>query len=523
MLRFAQYNSDELTFARDGVDLVISVNGESDTLTITKQFEGQIYAPGLPALEAQYGISEIVFANGEAWDLIDLAKAVETHTSGNDSIEGTRTIDFLDGGAGDDTLHGGMEGDVYAFGTGDGDDVIYDQQNYLYVDTPDIVKFKEGITLDDVTFTRNGSSSNLVVELNGTSDTLTVEGQFDAIYTGIYGTQWYTRVEGFMFDDGSSVAWTEVMERVLESGRTEGNDTIYGFNWEDVLDGGEGDDFLSGGNESDTYIFGHGYGEDTILEGRSNILSGSDDTLRFLPGVTPEEITFTRDGSSTDITINLDDDSSVTIEDQFGLIVGLGYYEFNRIENFVFVDSTEWSYEDLRQNILDYFSTSGNDTIYGFNFRDDTIIGGEGDDFMSGDLFSDTYVYNVDDGDDTINDGYDFWEADTDTLILGEGITPAMMQLERTEWHHGDLQISFDGEDGSILLKNQFFGKEGVEQIIFDDTTVWEQDDLRLAYLEQHSTSGNDTIYGFGGIADTIEGGLGNDSIDGLGGGGDTI
>ena len=46
---------------------------------------------------------------------------------------------------------------------------------------------------------------------------------------------------------------------------------------------------MSGGNGDDTYVFGLGYGHDTIYDGESNILSGTDDTVLFKDSVTLEQ------------------------------------------------------------------------------------------------------------------------------------------------------------------------------------------------------------------------------------------
>ena len=56
-----------------------------------------------------------------------------------------------------------------------------------------------------------------------------------------------------------------------------GNDTINGGNGDDILDGGTGNDWLYGGNGNDTYIFGKGYGNDTIEDwGGSSLVKFTD-------------------------------------------------------------------------------------------------------------------------------------------------------------------------------------------------------------------------------------------------------
>jgi len=65
-----------------------------------------------------------------------------------------------------------------------------------------------------------------------------------------------------------------------------GNDYLYGNDGDDVLDGGTGNDYLCGGNGNDTYIFGKGYGNDTIEDW------GGSSTVTF------------KDISSDDVTVS---------------------------------------------------------------------------------------------------------------------------------------------------------------------------------------------------------------------------
>src|SRR4051812_16548359 len=84
---------------------------------------------------------------------------------------------------------------------------------------------------------------------------------------------------------------------------TDGNDVIYGFDYADVLDGGKGDDYISGGNDVDTYIFGRGYGHDIIEDHLTMILSGGDDSVVFKADVAPGDVSFHRVADSDDLQI----------------------------------------------------------------------------------------------------------------------------------------------------------------------------------------------------------------------------
>lgn len=98
---------------------------------------------------------------------------------------------------------------------------------------------------------------------------------------------------------------------------TDGDDTIYGFSYEDVLDGGAGDDYLSGGNENDQYIFNVGYGHDTIQENMTRIYSGQTDTVAFGSDVQLDQVTFERIGNGQDLVIGISPADALTIMNQF--------------------------------------------------------------------------------------------------------------------------------------------------------------------------------------------------------------
>src|SRR6185437_4639240 len=186
-----------------------------------------------------------------------------------------------------------------------------------------------------------------------------------------------------------------------------------------------------------------------------------------------------------------------------------------------FDDGTVWTQDTMRLMLLAQASTSGNDTIDGFN-TNDVITGGRGDDTLSGGAGDDTYIYNRGDGNDTIIEGPAGNFSDNDTLIL-HGIAPGEVSLVRNDI---DLTLVFAesspgaGDGGSIHLTNELddFFAQGVDQIVFDDGTTWTQADLRVMLLAQESTDGNDTITGFN-TNDIITGGKGDDTL--IGGAGD--
>ena len=132
-----------------------------------------------------------------------------------------------------------------------------------------------------------------------------------------------------------------------------GNDTIYGYSGNDILDGGAGDDILYGGYDNDTYIFGRGYGHDTIDEQNKNSLN---DKVRFKDGITADDIEISREGDDMILTVR-DTGDSLRIVKQYSS----SYY---RIETFEFADGTvaEVDLSKCEFNIL-VEGTSYEDTI----------------------------------------------------------------------------------------------------------------------------------------------------------------
>lgn len=126
---------------------------------------------------------------------------------------------------------------------------------------------------------------------------------------------------------------------------------------------------------------------------------------------------------------------------------------------------------------------------------DDTLIGGDLNDTLSGEDGQDSIVGGL--GDDSIDAG------DGDDIVLGEAGNDSVQG--------GDGDDTIDGGDGDDSLR----GHDG-EDLIDGGTG----DDLILADLGDDSVTGgddNDTVFGGGG-ADTLDGALGDDIVNGQGG-----
>jgi Ca2+-binding RTX toxin-like protein len=286
---------------------------------------------------------------------------------GNDTLNGdwyqvlgSEGADTIDGGPGNDTLKGGLRNDTYLFGRGYGVDTISDYDTTS--GNMDTLKFVSDVSRSDVEITRNGNT--LVFKIKGTTDQLLVPS---GIMKGAYSVE---RVE---FGDGI-VLTTDEMTTISEEIRgTSGNDTlngssitdrIYGeagndtvngdhgsdlleggagsdslyggmgsdllrgglgsdtlngdwyqvLGWEgaDTLDGGPGNDTLSGGLRNDTYLFGRGYGVDTISD--YDTTAGNSDKVKLLD-LNPIDLIFVNNSNNLNIQINNSSDL-ITVQNQ---------------------------------------------------------------------------------------------------------------------------------------------------------------------------------------------------------------
>ncbi|WP_337660613.1 calcium-binding protein [Anderseniella sp. Alg231-50] len=560
-LRLVDLNPEDVTLARNGVDLVVTVTATGETITVQNQYTTPDFAQSGRQVSANWGIEDIQFADGSIFEAVEIGEAVGRGVDGQDDIlDGTAFDDQLNGGTGNDTLRGGDGGDMYVFGLGSGHDIIEDQMLNPFNDRQDLLVLTDGLSLDDMQFTRIADSDDLTITFTtpgAENDSLTLVGQF-AYSTYGYDNEYALdqRIEAFASNQDAPVDWGTVQQWVIEDYTTSGDDLIYGYGTGDLFSASAGNDWMSGGDSGDIYQFGYGSGHDTIEDNQLyqeillNILPGSqalgsDDYLAFGAGITAADVTFSGVEGTRDLLISIDDDPNVAgasdtilITDQFnGLRIDLfslfGIAWFDRVEQFVFSDGTVLTWED----VLDIVTTGdANDNSLVGDHRADTLIGNGGNDYLSGGDDGDTYVYNLGDGNDVIEDNqYDVITTAADKLQFGAGITSSDVSFS---FGATDNDVLVSLSDGStITLTNQLLGynsyifdiiwSDRIETLEFTDaqgqvvdSIGW--DAIMTTLVTQQQTAGDDTIYGIDSQYDTwsdvIDAGEGNDTVFGRGG-----
>ncbi|MCL5762035.1 calcium-binding protein, partial [Neisseria meningitidis] len=306
------------------------------------------------------------------------------------------------------------------------------------------------------------------------------------------------------------------------------NVSLYGNDGNDTLIGGAGNDYLEGGSGSDTYVFGKGFGQDTVYN--YDYATGRKDIIRFTDGITADMLTFTREGNHLLIKAK-DDSGQVTVQSYFQND-GSGAYRIDEIhfDNGKVLDvatvkklvqqSTDGSdrlYAYQSGNTLngglgdDYlygadgddllngdagndsiYSGNGNDTLdggegndalYGYNGNDvlnggegndhlngedgnDTLIGGAGNDYLEGGSGSDTYVFGEGFGQDTV---YNYHvDKNSDTMHF-KGFKAADVHFIRSG---SDLVLSASEQD-NVRISGFFYGENHrVDTFVFDDAAI---------------------------------------------------
>lgn len=429
---------------------------------------------------------------------------------------------------------GALPGDTtIVFGPGYGEDTAFLPN--ARPDSNDTIRLAAGLTPADVKLVRVGD--DLELRLPASGDSLRVRGWFRDFVNPLTGVRVVNpyRIETIEFEDGTRWGPDRVLTEVLigtagsdrlagyatddlVEGR-EGADELLGGDGNDVLDGGPGNDYLFDEAGADVVRFGRGDGADVYERGYADELST--DTIEFKAGLDPADIIVRRAGDGYAFTIG-DTGDALRVGSPFALEARFG-------------DGTAWTFDDIKSQAV--LGTTADDMLVGFDNRADRLEGRSGNDLLLGGAGDDTYVYNLGDGADVIDDA----AGGLDTLSFGPGITLDDLTLASNGL---DLVIGTTIDSGEVrvrrgLLEN-FNGSmpNAIERIAFDDGTFLSRDGI-LARVDRvvlpgdifgtefddvlqgneldnqiFALEGNDLAFGGAGD-DTIDGGAGDDELYG--------
>lgn len=459
--------------------------------------------------------------------------------AGDDKLHGDDGADTLYGGDGNDQLYGGLGDDTLSGGAGNdklegagGDDVYhYSGGVDTFMDnggtSGDAIYLAPGFTSGQVRYHKVGYDFEIFFDLE---NRIVMKDFF--VSTG-------NRIETLYFDGGPTVDLTAVTTVSQgDSGNnslngSSGNDLLFGYEGNDTLNGNNGNDTLFGGLGNDR-LNGHagddtlngGAGDDTMygagdndtyiyLSGHDTIIENAGTDILILPaGYTAEDLTFTRDVSTTSGTvsrhlhIHLGGSNIITLDQQ---LFSASY----QVETLRFADNSTLDLTTVRPTAYgsdsgqtihgialaamedDIIYALGGDDIVNGNNGDDTIYGGSGNDSLYGGAGHDT-LYG-EDGDDTLDAG-----AGDDILYGGEGNNFLRGYSGNNTMYAGSGDDTLYGHSGNDLYYYEsgmdYFREEsggGTDRIIItSDVTI---NDISTSRSGNHANividSGVDEIY----------------------------
>ncbi len=432
---------------------------------VVEDRDGRRRATGTPAADMLYGgAGEDTLRAGAGDDVL-------VGGNGSDALFGESGNDRLSGGAGNDRLAGGPGDDEYRFELAHGQDVVLESGADAGTNR---IALGSGITPADLLVMRN--ESDLVLVNHTTSDRITLSGWFTAPSVPVAqvqfsdGTVWDATYLSAAAQDVSTAAQYIIGSAGDDTlGGGAGNDAVLGMNGNDWLSGGDGEDELDGGGGAD--VLNGGPGNDLLRGGRGDdeyrvqrgggfdhivvdaladgegyyVWDGQQynwnyratDTLRFGPGIAPEDLSVqVRRGGEVYgahnrdlLAIGIGDDEGVLIDYDYyvgygGSLLGSAIDDgLFPVRSFLFDDGSTLDLEDLlaaadggavAYGDYEQRGTSGDDVLVA-SAAPDRIVGEAGNDWLDG-RDQDDQLYGGA-GDDALAGG-----SGDDLLEGGEGV-----------------------------------------------------------------------------------------------------
>ncbi|MGD9638417.1 MAG: beta strand repeat-containing protein [Alphaproteobacteria bacterium] len=570
------------TIQIDAADTIIDGGDGIDTVYLQEAITFDLAASNIEKALGSTGYDIIDGSNSAADLTITGREGNDTLKggTGNDSLNGDTGADKIYGGAGDDTLVGGSGADELYGGAGD--DILYIDAADTIIDGGDgydAVILQEAmfinLTASNIEEAR-GSTGNDIIDGSNSTVALIINSYKgnDILYGGsgddhLYGDDGDDILDGGSGNDrlyagkGHDILYGgddddrlygDSDDVILYGGS--GNDVLYGDEGNDTLDGGSGNDNLRGGSNNDTYIFGIGYGVDTIRE------ESGYDTLYITGGLSASNVTFFQENTTMKIYLNSTfehvdiygqydlTDSGYRIEkinfDDFSINIG----DLTNLPQYGTDEAETLTGNDLGCTLVgmggddNITGGTGDDNVFG-GTGDDTLItlagndildGGEGNDILMGGHGSfDTYLFGTGSDHDTIIETGDV----ADVIMLKTGLSVTDVTFTRDG---NDLVLSINDGNDTMRVQNHYSDANAVVEFLKDknggdidltDPTLTAAPNEIIGTEERdviYGTSDSDIIYGFGGNDylrgdagdDILEGGADNDVLIG-GAGADTL
>jgi Ca2+-binding RTX toxin-like protein len=525
-IRFADIDAADVTVVVQGMDLVLNV---------APTIQGAVDGGGIRLVGAMaYGTLEfygqVAFAGGEVWSAAEIAAFIDGNiaTPGDDVVVDATRAQIYDLGPGDDFVRTRSFNDSYVYRNGDGNDVIDESGSHpqiyvdsgiidepgMYVPGRDTLEMPD-LLATDVDFAREGDDLLLRILLDAGRS---IEAGSIRLVGAFLTSATDSRiVEEIIFADGATLSVMDQLAAVIADAATSDADVIRGSSLADTLRGGAGDDQLDGRLGDDVYIYARGDGHDELASLQTSELYGGTTgvgNILSLTGIAAAQVSAQLDPNGILLLIA---DTAPGAADGGSILIRAADYADSltdlAVKRVDFDGGISWSVTELYSRALAGLAGSGDDSLLGSN-GDDTLAGETGNDLLFGGFGDDTYVYARGDGIDRIYEATGYVQSNTLRLT---GILAADVTLRPGAGT--DLQIfvaasSPTAGDGGRIVVSAGLGAatSGIQQIIFDDGTIWARAAFGGLIAASITTGGNDRISGSA-SADTLEGAGGDDVL----------
>ncbi|MGZ4671231.1 MAG: calcium-binding protein [Ilumatobacteraceae bacterium] len=392
--------------------------------------------------EANGALPRAVLVGGAGDDTITGGSGDDTliGEAGNDRLLGKGGVDALFGGAGNDTLTGGT-GDDRAFGEAGDDRLIWNPGEGTDLneggDGVDTTEVNGGNGAEQFTATANGTRvrfdritpapfsidigtvENLTLNANGGNDSFSASGNLAPLIR--------ITVDGGAGDDTIS--------------GSNGADTLLGGSGNDFIDGQQGNDVALLGSEDDTFQWDPGDGSD-VVEGQDGV-----DTMLFNGSNANENFDVSANGQRVRFFRNV---GNITMDTN-----GVEKLDLNALggtDNLVVHDLTGTGLSDIATDLAQAPGTdvgdnqSDNVTVEGSAGDDVGVVAGQGSDLQVAGLATTVTVTGADPALDRLTVS----ALDGDDVVDASGVAARSMALTIIGGTGNDVLIGGDGDDTII-------------------------------------------------------------------------
>ncbi|MBK7005380.1 MAG: hypothetical protein IPH37_09655 [Burkholderiales bacterium] len=301
-------------------------------------------------------VSLNAMANIEVLELTGDLTLNATGDANNNDLRSSKNsaVNVLTGKGGDDIYVIDTKDIVVEAANGGTDTVIVDGNDYRFWKTSGkVVMLADYANVENIAAVSqsDGDTSSMGMHIVGTAANNTVGGsRYNDILEGGAG-------DDVVEDSGTLVNpnHTYLVGDIDSLYGGDGNDTLISWSGNDLLDGGNGDDTLNGGSGNDVLdggvgndviVFGIGDGHDTVRQLAADANASALNVLRFNNGVLASDVVVKRWGSSIEMTIASTGDS-LLVEGFY--LNNSPVHANNPLQRVEFFDGTNWSLAQLQQ------------------------------------------------------------------------------------------------------------------------------------------------------------------------------